>query len=64
MSEHFLGSRGLGMWAFALTFVATNAREAFMGFPALIYTHGWILRFGRPATWWCPWSPPACWQSV
>ena len=25
MSEYFLGSRGLGMWAFALTFAATNA---------------------------------------
>ena len=44
MSEYFLGSRGLGMWAFALTFAATNASGgSFMGFPALIYTHGWIL---------------------
>jgi sodium/pantothenate symporter len=44
VSEYFLGSRGLGMWAFALTFAATNASGgSFMGFPALIYTHGWIL---------------------
>jgi sodium/pantothenate symporter len=44
VSEYFLGSRGLGMWAFALTFAATNASGgSFMGFPALIYTHGWVL---------------------
>jgi len=44
VSEYFLGSRGLGIWAFALTFAATNASGgSFMGFPALIYTHGWIL---------------------
>ncbi len=44
VSEYFLGSRGLGVWAFALTFAATNASGgSFMGFPALIYTHGWIL---------------------
>ncbi|MGD9855238.1 MAG: hypothetical protein AB7U20_09845 [Planctomycetaceae bacterium] len=44
LSEYFLGSRGLGMWAFALTFAATSASGGtFTGFPALIYTHGWIL---------------------
>lgn len=44
MSEYFLGSRGLGMWAFALTFAATSASGgSFTGFPAKIYTHGWIL---------------------
>jgi sodium/pantothenate symporter len=44
VSEYFLGSRGLGVWAFALTFAATNASGgSFMGFPALIYTHGWVL---------------------
>ncbi len=44
MSEYFLGSRGLGMWAFALTFAATSASGGtFTGFPAKIYTHGWIL---------------------
>jgi sodium/pantothenate symporter len=44
ISEYFLGSRNLGMWAFALTFAATNASGgSFMGFPSLIYTHGWVL---------------------
>ena len=44
MSEYFLGSRGLGVWAFALTFAATSSSGgSFMGFPAKIYTHGWSL---------------------
>lgn len=44
VNEYFLGSRNLGMWAFALTFAATNASGgSFMGFPSLIYTHGWSL---------------------
>jgi Na+/pantothenate symporter len=44
LSEYFLGSRNLGMWAFALTFAATSASGgSFTGFPSLIYTHGWIL---------------------
>lgn len=44
LSEYFLGSRGLGVWAFALTFAATSASGgSFTGFPSLIYTHGWIL---------------------
>ena len=44
LSEYFLGSRGLGVWAFALTFAATSASGgSFTGFPAKIYTHGWIL---------------------
>ncbi|RMG32219.1 MAG: hypothetical protein D6725_18180 [Planctomycetota bacterium] len=44
ISEYFLGSRSLGMWAFALTFAATSASGgSFTGFPAKIYTHGWIL---------------------
>ncbi len=44
LSEYFLGSRGLGVWAFALTFAATSASGGtFTGFPAKIYTHGWIL---------------------
>ncbi|MEZ6065133.1 MAG: hypothetical protein R3B90_05380 [Planctomycetaceae bacterium] len=44
LGEYFLGSRGLGTWAFALTFAATSASGgSFTGFPALIYTHGWIL---------------------
>ncbi len=44
VGEYFLGSRGFGMWAFALTFAATNASGgSFTGFPALIYEHGWSL---------------------
>ncbi len=44
LGEYFLGSRGLGVWAFALTFAATSASGgSFTGFPAKIYTHGWIL---------------------
>jgi len=44
MSEYFLGSRSLGVWAFALTFAATSSSGgSFTGFPAKIYTHGWIL---------------------
>ena len=35
LSEYFLGSRGLGVWAFALTFAATSASGgSFTGFPA------------------------------
>jgi Na+/pantothenate symporter len=44
MSEYFLGSRSLGVWAFALTFAATSASGgSFTGFPSKVYTHGWIL---------------------
>lgn len=44
VSEYFLGSRSLGTWALALTFAATSASGgSFMGFPSLIYTHGWVL---------------------
>lgn len=44
VSEYFLGSRGLGMWAFALTFAATSSSGgSFTGFPSLVYTYGWIL---------------------
>jgi len=44
LSEYFLGSRGLGVWAFALTLAATSSSGgSFMGFPAKIYTHGWVL---------------------
>ncbi|MEZ5305214.1 MAG: hypothetical protein R3F11_31915 [Verrucomicrobiales bacterium] len=47
VSEYFLGRRNFGMWAFALTFAATNASGGtFIGFPALIYSHGWSL------AWW------------
>ncbi|QDU92824.1 sodium:solute symporter family transporter [Lignipirellula cremea] len=44
MSEYFLGSRSLGVWAFALTFAATSSSGgSFIGFPALVYTHGWVV---------------------
>jgi Na+/pantothenate symporter len=44
LSEYFLGSRSLGVWAFALTFAATSSSGgSFMGFPSKIYTHGWVL---------------------
>ena len=44
LSEYFLGSRGLGMWAFAMTFAATSASGgSFTGFPSKIYAHGWVL---------------------
>lgn len=44
LSEYFLGGRNLGVWAFALTFAATSASGgSFIGFPSLVYTHGWSL---------------------
>ena len=44
LSEYFLGSRGLGMWAFALTFAATSSSGgSFTGFPSKIYVHGWVM---------------------
>ncbi len=47
LNEYFLGSRNIGVWAFALTYAATSASGgSFMGFPSLVYTHGWSL------AWW------------
>jgi Na+/proline symporter len=47
VNEYFLGSRNIGLWAFAFTYAATAASGGtFMGFPSLIYTHGWVL------AWW------------
>jgi sodium/pantothenate symporter len=44
VSEYFLGNRSLGVWALALTFAATAASGGtFVGFPALVYSHGWVL---------------------
>ena len=46
LSEYFLGSRGLGMWALAFSFAATSASGgSFGGYPSLIYSHGWVLAF-------------------
>src|SRR5678816_1531055 len=38
----FLGNRGLGAWAVALT-ATVQSGGTFMGFPSLVYTHGWIV---------------------
>jgi SSS family solute:Na+ symporter/sodium/pantothenate symporter len=38
----FLGNRGLGAWALALT-ATVQSGGTFMGYPSLVYTHGWIV---------------------
>src|SRR3954471_1169692 len=38
----FLGNRGLGAWAVALT-ATVQSGGTFMGFPSLVYSHGWIV---------------------
>jgi SSS family solute:Na+ symporter/sodium/pantothenate symporter len=38
----FLGNRGLGAWAIALT-ATVQSGGTFMGFPSLVYTYGWIV---------------------
>src|SRR6204780_1266605 len=38
----FLGSRGLGSWALALT-ATVQSGGTFMGFPSLVYSHGWSV---------------------
>jgi SSS family solute:Na+ symporter/sodium/pantothenate symporter len=38
----FLGNRGLGAWAVALT-ATVQSGGTFMGFPSLVYTNGWIV---------------------
>lgn len=38
----FLGNRGLGSWALALT-ATVQSGGTFMGFPSLVYTFGWIV---------------------
>src|SRR5579872_2170070 len=42
MQGFFLGNRGLGAWALALT-ATVQSGGTFMGFPSLVYTHGWIV---------------------
>jgi SSS family solute:Na+ symporter/sodium/pantothenate symporter len=42
MQGYFLGNRGLGAWALALT-ATVQSGGTFMGFPSLVYTHGWIV---------------------
>ncbi len=38
----FLGNRGLGAWALALT-ATVQSGGTFMGFPSLVYSSGWIV---------------------
>lgn len=38
----FLGNRGLGAWALALT-ATVQSGGTFMGFPSLVYSFGWIV---------------------
>src|ERR1044071_9895987 len=42
MKSYFLGNRGLGSWTLALT-ATVQSGGTFMGFPSLVYTHGWIV---------------------
>ncbi len=37
----FLGNRGLGAWALALT-ATVQSGGTFMGYPALVYSYGWV----------------------
>jgi SSS family solute:Na+ symporter/sodium/pantothenate symporter len=37
----FLGNRGLGVWALALT-ATVQSGGTFVGFPSFVYQHGWI----------------------
>ncbi len=39
---YFLGNRALGAWAVALT-ATVQSGGTFMGFPSLVYSHGWIV---------------------
>src|SRR6188472_3416680 len=42
LQGYFLGNRGLGAWALALT-ATVQSGGTFMGFPSLVYTYGWIM---------------------
>jgi SSS family solute:Na+ symporter/sodium/pantothenate symporter len=39
---YFLGNRGLGAWALALT-ATVQSGGTFMGFPSLVYSYGWVV---------------------
>jgi SSS family solute:Na+ symporter/sodium/pantothenate symporter len=44
LKEYFLGDRKLNAWVLSLTYVATSVSAgSFVGFPSLIYKHGWVL---------------------
>ncbi len=42
LTGYFLGNRGLGAWALALT-ATVQSGGTFMGYPSLIYSHGWVV---------------------
>ena len=42
LKGYFLGNRGLGAWALALT-ATVQSGGTFMGFPSLVYSHGWTV---------------------
>jgi len=42
LEGYFLGNRGLGAWALALT-ATVQSGGTFMGVPSFIYSHGWIV---------------------
>ena len=42
MKGYFLGNRGLGAWALALT-ATVQSGGSFMGFPSYVYTYGWVV---------------------
>src|SRR3954468_23466301 len=42
LRSYFLGNRELGAWALALT-ATVQSGGTFMGFPALVYSHGWVV---------------------
>ena len=42
LTGYFLGNRGLGAWALALT-ATVQSGGTFMGYPSLVYTHGWVV---------------------
>src|SRR5438128_2322918 len=42
LKGYFIGNRGLGAWAIALT-ATVQSGGTFMGFPSLVYSHGWVV---------------------
>lgn len=42
LQGYFLGNRGLGAWALALT-ATVQSGGTFMGYPAFAYKHGWVV---------------------
>lgn len=42
LTSYFLGNRGLGVWTMALT-ATVQSGGTFMGFPSLVYSHGWVV---------------------